>query len=259
MTSWSSPVMSSWTAISTARRQVRGPSARRARRDQQRLGGAALTHDLLRDAFAAAVKDWKKRKENWKRRTRRCRRRERTQRGVHQTYPRSSRNSISTSASTQRHLRQPSHPTSAPMACGRITRARRTAARTRGCGGWSATSATARLTPSQRRRSSRVSKRQPASRPRPHSRLSTRVRSSFAVMRASTLGRSIFRARSRGHFLLKMSSPLCRGDFWEALEPVMDRLIVIRLGQRSSARGHPNKPPAVVGTVRRRYARRAPA
>jgi hypothetical protein len=30
-----------------------------------------------------------------------------------------------------------------------------------------------------------------------------------------------------GNFLLKMSSPLCRGDLWAALTPVMDRLIIV--------------------------------
>lgn len=34
-------------------------------------------------------------------------------------------------------------------------------------------------------------------------------------------------ADSTSHFLLKMSSPLCRGDLWPALKPVMDRLIVV--------------------------------
>jgi RyR domain-containing protein/ATPase family protein associated with various cellular activities (AAA) len=36
-----------------------------------------------------------------------------------------------------------------------------------------------------------------------------------------------FDADSRGLYLLKMSSPLCRGDLWAALAPVLDRLIVV--------------------------------
>ena len=32
---------------------------------------------------------------------------------------------------------------------------------------------------------------------------------------------------AKGHFLLKMSGPLCRGDLWAGLAPVMDRLTVI--------------------------------
>lgn len=37
----------------------------------------------------------------------------------------------------------------------------------------------------------------------------------------------VFSADGKGHFLLKMTSPLSRGDLWAALEPVMDRLIVV--------------------------------
>ena len=36
-----------------------------------------------------------------------------------------------------------------------------------------------------------------------------------------------FAADVTGHYLLKMSWPLCRGDLWPALDPVMDRLIVV--------------------------------
>jgi hypothetical protein len=36
-----------------------------------------------------------------------------------------------------------------------------------------------------------------------------------------------FSADGETHFLLKMSSPLCRGDLWAELAPVMDRLIVV--------------------------------
>jgi hypothetical protein len=36
-----------------------------------------------------------------------------------------------------------------------------------------------------------------------------------------------FSANTGGHYLLKMSLPLCRGDLWAALEPVMNRLIVV--------------------------------
>jgi hypothetical protein len=34
-------------------------------------------------------------------------------------------------------------------------------------------------------------------------------------------------ANPEGHYLLKMSSPLCRGDLWAELKPVMDRLMVV--------------------------------
>jgi hypothetical protein len=37
----------------------------------------------------------------------------------------------------------------------------------------------------------------------------------------------IFSTEGVRHYLLKMSWPLCRGDLWSALTPVMDRLIVI--------------------------------
>src|ERR1035437_7656805 len=36
-----------------------------------------------------------------------------------------------------------------------------------------------------------------------------------------------FAEKAAGHYLLKTTSPLCRGDLWAALEPVMDRLIVV--------------------------------
>ena len=36
-----------------------------------------------------------------------------------------------------------------------------------------------------------------------------------------------FPKKGGGHFLLKTTSPLCRGDLWAALQPVMDRLIVV--------------------------------
>jgi RyR domain len=36
-----------------------------------------------------------------------------------------------------------------------------------------------------------------------------------------------FPDKEAGHYLLKTTSPLCRGDLWAALEPVMDRLIVV--------------------------------
>ncbi len=36
-----------------------------------------------------------------------------------------------------------------------------------------------------------------------------------------------FSAPDGGYYLLKMNLPLCRGDLWEALAPVMDRLIVM--------------------------------
>jgi hypothetical protein len=36
-----------------------------------------------------------------------------------------------------------------------------------------------------------------------------------------------FPKKGGGHFILKTTSPLCRGDLWAALEPVMDRLIVV--------------------------------
>jgi hypothetical protein len=36
-----------------------------------------------------------------------------------------------------------------------------------------------------------------------------------------------FSADAAGYFLLKMSGPLCRGDLWAALEPVLERLLVV--------------------------------
>ncbi len=194
---------------------------------QQRLGGAALTHDLLRDAFAAAVRDWKKRKEDWEKENEALQKEGKDAKEWPSDIPKVipeldihlGINTAALETTLPPHLRSygvwtdhASKKNGGPNA--RVWRVERDF----GYGPFDSEPETPKF---------------------------EGFKATTGVPTAPTLtvideGALLFRsdaskdawpqrlkARSRGHFLLKMSSPLCRGEFWEALEPVMDRLIVI--------------------------------